>query len=46
MNQMKFPVITIAREYGAGGRSVASLLAEKLNVPGYDYNCREFWIIN
>lgn len=36
MNQMKFPVITIAREYGAGGRSVASLLAEKLNVPWYD----------
>lgn len=36
MNQMKFPVITIAREYGAGGRSVASLLAEKLNIPWYD----------
>lgn len=33
---MKFPVITIAREYGAGGRSVASLLAEKLNIPWYD----------
>ena len=33
---MKFPVITIAREYGAGGRSVASLLAGKLNVPWYD----------
>ena len=29
---MIFPVITIAREYGAGGRSVASLLAEKLNI--------------
>ena len=36
MNQMEFPVITIAREYGAGGRSVASLLADKLNIPWYD----------
>ena len=35
MNQI-YPVITIQREYAAGGRSVAKLLAEKLNIPWYD----------
>lgn len=29
-------VITISREYGSGGRYVAKLLAEKLNIPCYD----------
>ncbi len=30
------PVITISREYGAGGRSVARLLSEALDLPWYD----------
>ncbi len=30
------PIITIAREYGAGGRSVAKGLSEKLGIPWYD----------
>lgn len=30
------PVITISREYGAGGRSVAKKLAEQLDLPWYD----------
>lgn len=29
-------VITIGRSYGAGGRSVGKLLAERLNIPYYD----------
>lgn len=29
-------VITIAREYGSGGRYVGKLLSEKLNIPCYD----------
>jgi len=29
-------VITISREYGSGGRYIAKLLAEKLNIPCYD----------
>lgn len=30
------PVITISREYGAGGRSVAKRLSELLGIPWYD----------
>ena len=30
------PVITINREYGAGGRALAAVLSEKLGVPYYD----------
>lgn len=30
------PIITIAREYGAGGRSVAKGLSEKLGIPWHD----------
>ncbi len=30
------PIITIGRQYGSGGRYVAKLLAEKLNIPFYD----------
>lgn len=30
------PVITINREYGAGGRSLAATLSEKLGIPYYD----------
>lgn len=33
---MKKVVITISREYGSGGREVARLLAEKLDIPYYD----------
>lgn len=33
-NQM--PIITISREYGAGGRSIAKGLSEKLGIPWYD----------
>lgn len=29
-------VITINREYGAGGRALAAILSEKLNIPYYD----------
>lgn len=36
MSDYKIPVITIQREYAAGGRSVAKLLSEKLNIPWYD----------
>ena len=32
----KLPVITISREYYAGGRSVAKALSEKLGIPWYD----------
>lgn len=35
-DQEKPFVITIAREYGSGGRYVGKLLAEKLNIPCYD----------
>ncbi len=30
------PVITINREYGAGGRALAAILSEKLGIPYYD----------
>ena len=30
------PIITVGRQYGSGGRYVAKLLAEKLNIPYYD----------
>ena len=32
----KIPIITISREYYAGGRSVARYLSEKLDIPWYD----------
>lgn len=32
----KHTIITISREYGAGGRSVARKLSEKLGIPWYD----------
>lgn len=34
-------VITISREYGAGGRSVAKALSEKLGIPWYDQDFME-----
>ncbi len=33
---MKIPVITIAREYGSGGRLVGEAVAKSLNIPFYD----------
>ena len=29
-------IITIGREYGAGGRTVAKLLSDRLGIPHYD----------
>lgn len=34
----KYPVITIGREYAAGGRTIAKWLSEKLNIPWYDHD--------
>ena len=36
MNNKALPIITINREYGAGGRALADILSEKLNIPYYD----------
>jgi len=36
MKENRIPVITINREYGAGGRSLATILSEKLGIPYYD----------
>ena len=36
MKENRIPVITINREYGAGGRSLAAILSEKLGIPYYD----------
>jgi len=36
MSEKTYPVITISREFGAGGRSVAKILSELLNIPWYD----------
>ena len=33
---MKTNIITISREFGSGGRTVAKQLAEKLQIPYYD----------
>ena len=36
MEEKRLPVIAINREYGAGGRALASILSEKLGIPYYD----------
>lgn len=36
MSEKSLPVITISREYGAGGRTVARGLSEALGIPYYD----------
>ena len=36
MTDKRIPVITINREYGAGGRSLAAILSERLGIPYYD----------
>ena len=33
---MEKTIITIARQYGSGGRTVGKMLAERLNIPYYD----------
>ncbi len=33
---LKYPVITISREYAAGGRTVAAALSQRLGIPYYD----------
>lgn len=33
---MKYPVITVTRQYGSLGRTIARLLADELNIPFYD----------
>ena len=33
---MHYPVITISREYGSGGRAIGERLAKELGVPFYD----------
>lgn len=35
-NEYSGPVITISREYGAGGRSIAAALSKELGIPWYD----------
>ena len=33
---MEKTIITIARQYGSGGRTVGKMLAKRLNIPYYD----------
>ena len=36
MSERKYPVITISREFGAGGHSIAGVVSERLGIPYYD----------
>ena len=36
MSERKYPVITISREFGAGGHSIARVVSERLGIPKYD----------
>ena len=36
-------IISVSREYGSGGHYIASILAERLNVPMYDRNMLDQW---
>ena len=36
MSERKYPVITISREFGAGGHSIARVVSERLVFPYYD----------
>ena len=36
MSEIRYPIITISREYAAGGRSVARGLEKNLGIPFYD----------
>ncbi len=38
MGKENLPIITISREYGAGGHTVAKGLSEKLGIPCYDWD--------
>lgn len=33
----KYPIITVSRQYGSGGREIGKRLAEELGLPFYDY---------
>ena len=35
MSERKYPVITISREFGAGGHSIARVVSERLGIPYY-----------
>ena len=37
---MSNTVITIARQYGSGGRTVGKMLAKRLDIPCYDREVR------
>lgn len=32
----QYPVITISRQYGSGGKAIAQALSQKLGIPYYD----------
>ena len=36
MSERKYPVITISRQFGAGGHSIARVVSERLGIPYYD----------
>ena len=36
MSDHNYPIITIGREFGAGGRSVAKAVSQRLNIPYFD----------
>ena len=36
MSNRRYPVITISREFGAGGRSIAKSVSEQLGIPYFD----------
>lgn len=36
MSERKYPVITISREFGAGGHSIARVVSERLGIPYYN----------
>ncbi|MCR5304610.1 MAG: cytidylate kinase-like family protein [Lachnospiraceae bacterium] len=42
MGTESLPIITISREYAAGGRSVAKGLSERLSIPWYDKDFNHF----
>ena len=42
---MKYSIITIGREHGSGGRTIAQMVADKLQIPLYDQNGEQRAII-
>ena len=39
MSERKYPVITISREFGAGGHSIARVVSERLGIPLRNISC-------